>query len=115
MLDDNGDPFGFSIDVMDAVAQRAGITLKYRIIPKGKNVVKELIKGSIDVIPGIGISERRKKDFAYTSTLETSRISLFLRSDTIGIKSMADLSDKTVGVVPPTVSQRILSANKTIR
>ena len=115
MLDDKGNPYGFAIDVMDAVALRAGLKIKYVISPKGKNIVKELQDGRIDVIPSLGISESRKETLAFTPIIETARVSFFLRQDTSDILALEDLNDRKVGVVPPNLASRFLKKHPRIK
>ncbi len=108
-LDKNGDPTGFAVDVMDAVAARAGLRLKYVVKDSGSEVVDELLSGRADVIPNVGIAAGREETMAFTAPLETFRVSLFIRDDTIGIASLDDLAGKAVGVVELNVGEKIMA------
>jgi len=115
MLDSAGKPYGFSIDIMEAVAKRANLSVDYHISPRGNSIIKELKAGTFDVIPSIGIADRRRKDFAFTSPVETARISIFIRSDTIDFKDLSDLPGRNVGVVKPNLTQRLLEKRKDVK
>jgi PAS domain S-box-containing protein len=112
MLDDNGRPFGFSIDVMDEVARLSGLKVKYKVLPSG--AIPALRDGTIDVIPSLGISERRMKNFSFTRPIETFSISFFLRQETAGINGVSDLSGRKVGAVKPNLAHRLLSKRQDI-
>jgi len=115
MLDLARKPYGFSIDIMDAVAKRANLSVEYHITPRGQSIIKELKAGIFDVIPSFGIADRRRKDFAFTSPIETARISIFIRSDTIDLKDLSDLPGRNVGVVKPNLTQRLLEKREGVK
>ena len=108
-LDKNGDPTGFAVDVMEAVAARAGLRLKYIVKDTGTEVIDELLSGRADVIPNVGIAAGREEIMAFTAPLETFRVSLFIRDDTLGIASLDDLAGKTVGVVESNLGEKIMA------
>ena len=115
MLDREGHPYGFAIDVMNAVAARAGLTPRYVVMPKYKSVFRALEEGKIDVISSLGISDSRKKIFAFTPPIETARVSFIQRRDGSEIVKMEDLYDKKVGVIPPNLTSRILGTHPRIK
>lgn len=114
MMDDEGQPYGFDIDVMDAVAARAGLTIRYVVPPRGGNVLKSLEEDQIDAIPSLEISDRRRKIFAFTPIIGTARVTLFLREDTSDINTIEDLYFRKVGMVPFNLASRILIKNRYI-
>ncbi len=110
LLDENGNPSGFAADVMNAVAKRAGLTVKYRVKENWSEINKALQNGDIDIIPNYGITEQRKDHAAYTVPVDTFRISIFVRKDTNDIKSIDDLSERPVAVLTSNAAHRILKS-----
>lgn len=114
-LDKNGDPTGFAVDVMEAVAARAGLRLKYIVKDTFPEVGAELESGRADVIPNGGIAAGREETMAFTAPLETFRVSLFIRDDTLGIASLDDLTGKKVGGVEANLGQKIMAGRSDAR
>ncbi|MCW9036149.1 MAG: transporter substrate-binding domain-containing protein [Rhodospirillales bacterium] len=112
MLNEKGVPYGFAIEVLDAVAKKAGLSLRYKVITPPRDVIKALRNGFVDVIPSLGISDFRKKDFAFTAPVEAFRLSLFLRKGTTGVHKLSDLKGRKIGAVKPNVAHRRLSERK---
>ncbi len=76
----DGQPLGYAIDVMNNVADRAGLTVKYKFFENGELMRLALENGSIDVIPSFGITEPRRETLSFTVPLETFSISYFVRN-----------------------------------
>ena len=110
LLDKNGNPSGFAADVMNTVAKRAGLTVKYRVKENWGEMNKALQTGDIDIIPNYGITELRKDFAAYTVPVDTFRISIFVRDDTNDIKSIEDLSERPVAVLAANAAHQILKS-----
>jgi PAS domain S-box-containing protein len=108
-LDDAGSPTGFAIDVMNEVAKGAGIKVKYRIFDNSKNLRSALNAGQISILPNIGITAARKKEFLLTRPISTLRITLFVRESTKGVKNLNDLANKRIGLVKKTLPVRLLA------
>ncbi len=113
-LDENGRPGGFAVEVMNEVAERAGITVKYAIFKTGKATQEALKEGRVDVIPGLGITESRKRVFAFTAPVQTLRISFFIRNNTRDVGGMADFAGRTVAVVASNAAQQLLERHDEI-
>ncbi|MEE8608399.1 MAG: transporter substrate-binding domain-containing protein, partial [Nitrospiraceae bacterium] len=109
-----GRPIGFGIDVTEAVAERAGVTVRYRVFEINRENQAALKNGTIDVIPSLGISKHRLQDFSFTAPIETFQISLFVRKDSIDIDGLENLGHRPVGAVVPNLAHRILSQRDSI-
>ena len=107
-VDANGDPAGFAIDVMDEIAARAGLRVKYKVMDNFAEVNRELDYGGIDLIPNSGITPERVATSDFTATVETFVVSIFVREDTIDIKSAADLRGRMVGVVETNIGRKLM-------
>ena len=70
-LDEDGNPTGFAVAVMDEVAKRAGLTITYRVKENWGEIFKALRAGDIDIVPNLGVTEGRKEYAAFTVPLET--------------------------------------------
>ncbi len=94
----SGKPTGFAIDVMNAVAKRAGLSVEYVVFPTWVKLNEALRHRKIDVIPNVGITERRAKWAAFTAPIETFPVSVFVRDANYDITTAADLAGKRVSV-----------------
>ena len=100
-------PRGFSIDVMDAVALRAGLTVEYVPFPTFVDAQAALRAGEIDVIPSLGVAAAR--EFGFTSPISTMDIALFIRASSPAVRELADLAGKPVGVVVSNLGDSIVA------
>lgn len=82
----NQEPTGFAIDVMNALAKRSGLKVRYRVKDTWMDVHDALKSGEADVVPNMGITEQRRASFDFTSPVETLPVSIFIRTDTQGIE-----------------------------
>ncbi len=94
-----GKPNGFAIDVMDEVARRSGINVRYVVYGNFSEVIAALRKGEIDLVPNLGITDERTNYTDFTTPFEASHIHIFLRSTSNGIKNIDDLAGRKVAVV----------------
>lgn len=109
-LDKDGKPQGYAVDVIEAIAKRAGLNLTYIVKDTWSQTAKALKNGEADLIPNLGISESRKLDFDFSAPVEIFPISIILReSSTSDIHSVADLTDKNVGVVQFNIGAKLVS------
>jgi|GEM_PF-6937816 len=98
-LDKKGRLVGHTIEVMDRIAALAGLRIEYLVRDTWPEVAEALIQGQADLVPGLGVTLRRQKDFDFTSPLEAAAVGLFVRRDTQDIKGLADLFGRKVAVV----------------
>ncbi len=106
-LDEDGNPVGFAVEVMDAVAERAGFEVTYSVVTTGGDNFEALLAGRIDIIPSLGISEKRGRQVAFTAPVETFPISLFLRDDTQDVRGLDDLAGRVGAVIADTMARLI--------
>jgi len=107
-LDDEGAPAGFAVETLDAVAERAGRTVDYRLFDDFASMNQALRDGDIDLIPTMGILDERRDDFDFSQPLETFEIVLFVRRETSNVSSLDDLTGRRVGVITTNVGERIV-------
>lgn len=94
-----GRPTGFAIDVLDAIARRSGVTVRYTVFDSWQEVLQALRENRIDVIPNMGVTPERAEFAGFTTPLETFHIQIFVRSSTDDINGIDNLADRAVAVV----------------
>ncbi|MGK7919355.1 MAG: EAL domain-containing protein [Trichodesmium sp.] len=107
-VDENGKPVGFAIDVIEKIAARAGFKLIYQIEDNWKDVHQKLESGAVDLVPNMGVTKTRKEKFAFTRTVETFPVSIFVRQHNYQIQNIEDLNKRQVGVVKKNVAIDLL-------
>ncbi|MGD1806127.1 EAL domain-containing protein [Dapis sp. BLCC M126] len=107
-VDENGKPVGFAIDVMEKIAATVGLKLIYKIEDNWQDVGKHLESGAVDLVPNMGITNKRKEKFAFTATVETFNVSIFVRQHHNHIQNIGDLNEHQVGVVKGNVAIDLL-------
>ena len=113
MIDADGHPGGFGIDLMNAVAKRAGLSVTYRVFEAWSDLIAALERGDADVVPVVSVTRAREGRMLFTRPLVTSPASLFVRQDTGDIRGWADLAGRRVGVIEGGVSAELLSERET--
>jgi ABC-type amino acid transport substrate-binding protein len=93
----DGKPSGLSIDIMNLLAQKLGLSTQYVTGPAWNEFLNMLENGEIDVIHTIYESEERKKRFDFTSNYYFMNvIGIFTLKENNSIRNLADLKGKTV-------------------
>lgn len=105
---ESGKPIGFGLDVMDAVARRCGITVKYKVFENWKETNLAAKEGLIDIIPNMGFTSERQSFMEFTSPYETFSINYYIRSTSSSFQSVADIEHSKVGVVSTNTARFIL-------
>ena len=95
----SGEPSGFAVDVVEAVAEIAGMKIEYVVFGSWSELYEAMKSGRADLVPNMGITDRRKEWFLFTRPLETFSVSIFVRKNSHEISEIADLSRKKIAVV----------------
>ncbi len=101
-------PTGFAVEIIEAVAARAGYSVSYRVSPTVKEAFDIAVAGEVDVIPSVGVIEERRKLLSFTDPVETFAVGLFVREDTQDIQGVGDLAGRRVAVVTRNVGVRLM-------
>src|SRR5512132_2009694 len=109
VVDADGRPAGLGIDLMNATAKRAGLSVTYRVFEAWSDLVVALERGDADVVPVLSITPAREGRMLFTRPLVMSPASLFVRQDTADVRGLADLAGRRVGVIAGGVSEEFLS------
>ncbi|MDH5324774.1 MAG: transporter substrate-binding domain-containing protein [Gammaproteobacteria bacterium] len=113
ITDANGNPDGFAIETMNHIALKGGFTVQYQVYDNWPDTFAALRNGSVDLIPNLGISEKRKIDFAYTRPVEATPISIFVRNSSQDIQSLSDLNNRKTATVKGNIAIDILKKSGT--
>ena len=108
IAEDGAEPTGFGVEILNAVAARAGYRVSYQVTPTVGGAMDTLIRGEVDVMPNVGIVPARKKLVSFTEPVETFVVSLFVRADSQGVTGIADFDGGRVGTVVRNIGNRIL-------
>ena len=98
---------GFEMDLIRAMAKEMGYDVE--ILNIGfDGIIPALMAGTADVgASGFSITEERKKSWDFSTPYYTDYVSVLVE-DSAGIKGLADLKDKVVGVSSGSTSARAL-------
>jgi signal transduction histidine kinase len=105
----DGKPTGFAVEILDAVAERAGYKVSYRVTETMREAYDLAASGEVDLMPNVGAVPSRMDVFAFTDPVETFVVSIFVRADSRDIVDAADLADRRVAVVKRNMGLRLMS------
>jgi PAS domain S-box-containing protein len=101
-------PTGFAVDIINEISRSNNLNIQYKVFREWPILQKALMKKEIDVIPDMGIIAERKALFRYTAPTETTKILFFVRETSSDIKTVADLSGRSVSVVETNKGQFLM-------
>jgi PAS domain S-box-containing protein len=79
-----GQPAGLAVEVMDALASRAGLKVAYRFAKPWEEIESLLLSGEADLIPFRVINRKTSARFIFTRKLDVSEISYIVKSGGAG-------------------------------
>ncbi|MBT3259067.1 MAG: transporter substrate-binding domain-containing protein [Deltaproteobacteria bacterium] len=97
-VNQSGDPDGFSVDLIKAVAEEMGLALKIHVDTwaPARNALKD---GNIDVLPMMAYSKERDEQFDFSVPHTIAYDAFFTRKDAGRIRSLDDLRGKKIIVM----------------
>jgi PAS domain S-box-containing protein len=107
ILDKNGNPDGFSVELFKAVAKAAGFEVKIKI-GTWSIIRTELENGLIDVLPIVGKIPERENIYDFSMPYTSVQNAVFVRKGTNSFKSLNDLKDKEFAVMKDDNSELFL-------
>jgi glutamine transport system substrate-binding protein len=106
--EDSGELIGFDIDLIQAIADEAGLELRIQAMDFD-GLVAGIRSARYDIgIAGITITEERQAHIDFSSPYYDAGLILAVRADDDRISSTDDLTGKTVGTRSGTTSERYL-------
>lgn len=94
---EDGHPKGLVVDIVHAMEQRLGKSIDVQLMV-WKDAQAQVLDDKIDLIGPMAITEARKKLFDFSDPIFDIRVSLFVRKNTLGIQTLADLNGVRLGV-----------------
>ena len=102
-----GEYSGMEIDIAKALAEQLGVDVEFTTVTAATRT-ELLDSGDIDcVLATFTITDERKQSWDFTTPYYTDHVTVLVE-DSSGIKSLADLKDKLVGVSSGSTSARAL-------
>lgn len=93
----SGKPAGLAVDVMNAVAKHAGLTITYRFAHAWQEIEELLLNDEVDLIPFRVMSEKTTQLFLFSNELDTTAINYIVRDSDQATRAYAP--EKKIGVV----------------
>lgn len=104
----NKEIVGYDVDIIKAVAQKAGIPIKIVNTP-WTGIFAALNNGDVDlVISGVTINDKRKQSYDFTTPYFEARQLIAVNKDS-NVNSLKDLAGKKIGVVNGSTGDDIAS------
>lgn len=90
---------GMVADYMQIITQQIGIDFQLPAIRNWQQMMNKYHAGEIDIIPGLGVTSQRKKDFLFTTPYLTVPGVVITRKQTENVKSLDLLGNQELAVV----------------
>ncbi len=107
VVEKSGRVDGFAIEIMDQLAMRSGINIKYRTYDNWAEVKRAVQRGEALIIPNIGILPERSSWLDFSLPIDTFTVSIWVRSNTHDINSAADLTGRSLAVVKTNIGESL--------
>ena len=98
LVNEDGTPSGFAIEVLNGIAALADLTVQYVVKKDWASAHNALETGEVDVIPNAGVTDRRKEHANFTTPVGRFPISIFVKFENNSIKDKANLPGHKVAV-----------------
>lgn len=107
LLDENGKPVGFAVDLFRAAAEAVHLNVKVKLGP-WVTLKKDLAEGAIEALPIVGRTPEREALYDFTIPYIQLHGAIFVRRDNPDIQSLADLKDKEILVMKGDVADEFV-------
>lgn len=111
-VDEKGKPAGLGVDILEELAKRASMKIRYKVFSSGKTLINGLTSGETEVVSTIGITPSRQEILDFSIPVETFRVSVFVRSSTSNVSGLKDLVGETIAVVKANSALKMLQPRK---
>ncbi|HPF17344.1 MAG TPA: ATP-binding protein [Thermotogota bacterium] len=102
-LEEDQQPSGFWVEIMDAIAAQEGWTVEY-VAGSWEECLHRLENGQIDVMPDVAFTEKRDELFLFSDESVYTSWSGIYTQEGEDIKSILDLDGKTIAVLKNSVN-----------
>ena len=111
MIGADGEPTGFSVEILRNVVERAGLDAEFKQISQ-EEWVRGPVAGEIDMLTLTPIDADRQQRMDFTLPTLEAAISIFTRAGQAGgIRDLDDLAGQAVGVVADNLTEVLANAN----
>ena len=108
--DGKSPPQGFGIDLLSAVARRAGLTLEYHAVDNVRQAMEDLAAGRADLTPMFAPSPERLKILSFPGTFVAGEQVIVSRSDVGDVSSAQNFAGRRVAIVDGTaIADRVVA------
>ncbi len=107
---DTGKPTGFAVDFMDEVARLSGLKIRYQVFASWSEVHQAVMDGRALIVPDLGITDERGKDYDFTIPIESEHLRIFVRAGNSDILGIDSLVERKVGVVEFNKGRQLMDA-----
>jgi diguanylate cyclase (GGDEF)-like protein/PAS domain S-box-containing protein len=107
MLRDDGKADGMEADLIRALERETGLQVEWQLGP-WSDAVQKLRNRQVEIIPGMNVTEERKREFLFTRPYFEDRVVLFVAQDSYHIIGLDDLRDRRVGIQKGEVAGQLL-------
>jgi PAS domain S-box-containing protein len=109
-LDEKGNPAGFNVDLINAVAKQLGIIIDIKTC-SCPDITDFLLKGEMDAVAGMYYSKSRAKDFNFSIPLMVNDHVIVSRTDSYQVNDLSDLKNKEILVKKNDIMHEYLLEN----
>ena len=108
--DGKSPPQGFGIDLLSAVARRAGLALEYHAVDNVGQAMAELAAGRADLTPMAAPSPQRLKTLSYPGAFVAAEQVIVSRSDVGDVSTSQNFAGRRVAIVDGTaIADRVVA------
>ncbi len=111
MLRNDGKADGLEADLIRALERETGLQVEWQL-GTWSDAVQKLRNRQVEIIPGMNVTEERKREFLFTRPYFEDRVVLFVPVDSFHIIGLDDLRDRRVGVQKGEVAGQLLRTTR---
>ncbi len=114
-VDSSGKAIGFSVDLFEAIAKDIDIEYKYKIIDEWSFFWKMFESDEIDIIPDMGISNKRKNTLLFSQPTNTFEIKIYKRVNSKHLTSLKDFKNLKIAVVGRNIGETLMKKSSDVK
>ena len=107
---DNGQPAGFSIDLLKAVGREMGFDVQF-VLTDTERARQDLLDGKLDMLAGLAYSTNRDSTFDFSVPITYTSFDLYVRDDSTA-RSLEDVRGKEIVVISGSVVHEYLISER---
>lgn len=106
----SGVPTGFGIELLEEIAARSNYKITYQPAPTWSAAMQVLRDGDADLIPNLGITPRREREFAFSRPIQRLAVHVFVNTAETDARDLPGLTRRgiPVAVVEANIAETLL-------